>query len=618
MEATDSRTLVTRLSEDLGWLEEHTRKQTSLTPETAQLRVAAGVVRNVIGPFLDGQPPRPLHVAVVGGAGTGKSTVANLLIGQIIAEANPQAGFTRHPVAYVEGTPDVDREVTAWSSYPGFLGPLRLLQHSGPSSLDEDVYQIRKVPVPTVNPTKESALGEYAPSLLGPFVVWDCPDMTTWAATHYIPRLLEVAALSDLVVFVASDERYNDAIPTQFLSLLVQAGKSVIVVLTKMREEDGPALAAHFTQEVLDKLPPIDGARPIIPVITVPFLAASQLMDLKGSGAKYRIPLLNQTVALCAPLVLARRRAVVRGLQFLQYRLAGLLEVARRDLQALETWKSIVQQGQTEFKSRYRQEYLSSEKFQRFDETREQLVELLELPSAARILTISLWVLRFPYRFLRDQFAGMLKRPESINLPERRVLQDSLTAWLDFLRSEVLQRTEQHPMWRHIAQGFETGLTDLTRDRFEQDYRRYELGLADEVESVRRNITEGIAQSPALLMGLRVLKLVADLVAVGFAFAVTGLNWWLLLMVPLVVSLEHQVIELFCRFYVEHQREQTRLRQELLVSQTLSAPLAEWLIQWPVTGGSTFERLQRAMRRIPESIEQLSAAIQQRIRESKD
>ena len=58
--------------------------------------------------------------------------------------------------------------------------------------------------------------------------------MTTWAAGGYVPRLIEVAGLADVIVYVASDERYNDEVPTQFLQLLVRAGKALVVVLTKM------------------------------------------------------------------------------------------------------------------------------------------------------------------------------------------------------------------------------------------------------------------------------------------------------------------------------------------------------------------------------------------------
>ena len=218
MDSPDHRQLSSLLAGDLAWLEDHCRRQPALARETGQLRLAAALVRNVAGPFLDGQAVTPLHIAVVGGAGAGKSTIVNFLVGSAVAEANPQAGYTRHPTAYLLGNAQ-----SSWVGHLGFLGPLRKLDTESPANLDEDVFQARKVPTSGPNP-------------LGEAVIWDCPDMTTWAASGYVPRLIEVAGLADVVVYVASDERYNDEVPTQFLHMLIRAGKAVVVVLTKMQE----------------------------------------------------------------------------------------------------------------------------------------------------------------------------------------------------------------------------------------------------------------------------------------------------------------------------------------------------------------------------------------------
>ena len=64
-----------------------------------------------------------------------------------------------------------------------------------------------------------------------------------------------MAGLADVLVYVASDERYNDEVPTQFLRLLLQTSKPVIVVLTKMREADAEPLVQHFRQEVVKTMP---------------------------------------------------------------------------------------------------------------------------------------------------------------------------------------------------------------------------------------------------------------------------------------------------------------------------------------------------------------------------
>src|SRR6266851_2478745 len=290
MDNLSVRALTSQLADDLGWLEQHCRRLPDQERAAGQLRLAAAMVRNCIGPQLDGQPAIPLHIVVVGGAGAGKSTIANMLSGAQAAEANPQAGFTRHPIAYTNTNGPVN-----WAGFLGFLGPLQRLNQPSPSSLDEDVYQIRRVP--------SDPLGF---DLLKDFVVWDCPDMTTWAAGGYIPRLIETTGLADVIVYVASDERYNDEVPTQFLNLLLQTGKPVVVCLMKMREADAPALIAHFQKDVAGQLP-----AGIVGCLAIPFLTREQLADPARQATRYRIPLLNQVAVLGNPVAAARRRSVV-------------------------------------------------------------------------------------------------------------------------------------------------------------------------------------------------------------------------------------------------------------------------------------------------------------------
>ena len=605
MESFDHRTQASQLADDLSWLEQHARQQPELTAQTAQLRLAAGLVRNVVGPYLDGQAPSPLHLSVVGGAGTGKSTIVNFLTGRVIAEANPQAGFTRHPIAYIARTTPGDRGELAWTSHLGFLGPLQRLLDPTPADLDQDVYQVRRV-----SPVSEGdSLG-----LLKDFVIWDCPDMTTWAATGYIPRLLEVSSLSDVIVYVASDERYNDVIPTQYLQMLVQTGKPVIVVLTKMREADAVPLANHFQREVIDKLPKTsEGKTPVVPVLTIPFLTPEQLSDPVKSAGKYRIPLINQIGVLSNPVKAGRDRTVRNAMAFLSHEANTLLSTAKTDLQVLDAWHGLVMTGQAEFNHRYRREYLSGEPFRRFEDTRLELLDMLELPSAGRILTLVFWALRAPYRMLRGLFQHVVGRPSGVNLPEHDVLKGGLDAWLDQLRSEALQRSATHPLWKHIGLGFGSGMDQQARQQFESHYRMFQLSVADEVEGARRNITESLRKNGGLLFMMRIGKLTLDLVAIGVAFWICGLTLWLILAIPVLVSLAHQVIEIFCRAYVDVAREKVRQKQEALVSEHLAKPVGEWLNQWPVSGGSTFERLQRSLRRVPETIAQLTELVRKRM-----
>jgi hypothetical protein len=503
------------------------------------------------------------------------------------AETNPQAGFTRHPIAYTNS------EIR---NPEGFLGKLQRLTQASPSNLDADVYQLRTVPA-----------GNDAFSVLPRFVVWDCPDMTTWQATGYVPRLMEVAALADVIVYVASDERYNDEVPTQFLHLLLQAGKPVVVCLMKMKAEDAATLLAHFQQEVLGKL-----AADAVPCLAIPNLPKEQLLDPAQLPAAYRIPLLNQVGVLGEPPEAARRRSVRWAMNYLVAAQERLVGVARKDVDVLQRWREIVQQGQIEFDNRYRREYLNSEKYRRFDEAMVRLLELLELPGVGSTLSKTLWVLRTPYRLLKGFFAKTLTRPEAPQMPELPTLQTALDAWLDLLHKEAAHRAGSHPLWAHIEKGFEADLDELARERFQQGFRGFQLAMADEVDRTARAIYEDLERKPAVLNTLRGGKLALDVAAVLAAVVSGGHNWPLdFLLVPLAASITHSLVEVFGSQYVEKQRENARNRQQALLVQYISSPLAEWLSQWPATGGSSYERLHLALRRIPLAMRQLDTAVNQ-------
>src|SRR5262249_22387496 len=281
---------------------------------------------------------------------------------------------------------------------------------------------------------------------LADFVMWDCPDMTTWASAGYVSRLMEVAALADVVVYVASDERYNDEVPTQFLHLLVRAGKAVVGVLTKVREADAPTVVEHFRQEILGRLPKLpDGSTPAVPVLAFPQMSPQERNDPSGAGAKYRVQLLNQILVQCESETATRLRTVTNAASYLGSAGEGLLDVARRDLAELDLWKNTVYAGKAEFEDRYRREFLSGEQFRRFDRYRDRMVELLELPGAGRVVSGAFWALRAPYRWARDYLGGLIVRPDVLNLSEQSVLSAALTGWLDRLQAEALKRSGTHP-----------------------------------------------------------------------------------------------------------------------------------------------------------------------------
>jgi hypothetical protein len=597
MEQVAVRSVTNQLAEDFAWLEKHARSQPQHAAQAGELHYAAALVRNVIAPFLEGQGAMPLHVAVVGGAGAGKSTVANMLCGAILAESNPQAGFTRHPVAYAPAA-----AMIAWPSSLGFLGQLQRLNKPDASSLDADVYQLRRV--------SEEA-GQFG--VLDKYLVWDCPDMTTWAATSYVPRLLEIAALADVVVYVASDERYNDEVPTQFLKMLLQSGKMVVVCVMKMREADAPTFLTHFQREVLDRMP-----AKVVAALAIPHLSREQVIDPCRNAPLYRVPLVNQIFVLGEPIQAARQRTVRSATAYLVNFQQPLLSVARDDLIALDSWRHLVRAGQGEFNERYRREFLTTERFRRFDEALVRLLELLELPGIGKFASITLDVLRMPYTWSKKLFTSVLARPEASSTPERQVLESGLGGWIDYLRKEAARKATAHPLWQHVHLGFNAGLADTIRDRFNESFRGFQISLGDEVELTARAIYDDLEKNPVALTAFRGTKFTAE---VSLIVGSVGTILWTgglaapavigaLVLAPLSASVVQMLVEFFGKQYVDFHREQARARQQALVTQHISDPLNEWLIQWPMTGGSAYERLQQILLRLPQNLHELEAAIE--------
>ncbi|MGL4551819.1 MAG: GTPase domain-containing protein [Gemmataceae bacterium] len=589
MDTLSTRALTQQLADDLGYLEQHARRSDD-APAAARLRLAAALVRNAISPALDGQEPAPLHVVVVGGAGAGKSTVSNMLSGSAASEANPQAGFTRHPIAFT-GIPGP----VGWANHLGFLGPLSRLTVPAPSSVDQDVYQIRRVPIEA---------GTF--SLLTEWVVWDCPDMTTWAAQSYTSRLIEAAGLADVIVYVASDERYNDEAPTKFLEMLLQSGKPVVCVLVKMREADAPALIDHFRSEVLGKMPAGRGAMPL----AIPYLSPEQLADPVRGAAKYRIPLLNQVMVLGSPAHAARRRTVLGAAGYLVRHQHELLDVGRPEIQAMEAWAGFVRAGQDEFDRRYQREYLATEKFRGFDDALVRLIALLDLPGIGQALSGLLYVVRTPFRLLGGWLSQAISRPDAPGRPEEPVLDEALAGWSAELRKEALRRAGEHPLWAHLSQGFQGGgLDGKLKERFAQAYRDYQASLAVEVDRTARNIYEQLEKNPLALNGLRAAKFGLDVASIGGTILAGGIGLHDIVLVPLVASITHKLVEFLGQQVVDSEREATRGRQLEIERRHLSGPVAEWLAGWPASGGGPFERLQLALRRLPPAIAQMDERV---------
>jgi hypothetical protein len=338
--------------------------------------------------------------------------------------------------------------------------------------------------------------------------------------------------------------------------------------------------------------------------------------DPLGAGAKYRIPLLNQILVQCESNETARARTVTNAAKYLATAGDGLLDVAKRDLAELDAWKAAVFAGKAAFEDRYRREFLSGERFRRFDAYSERLTDLMELPGAGRVIGGLFWALRAPYRWTRDYVFGLLSRPDTLNLSEQTVLHDALKGWLDSLQAEALRKSGAHPLWKQIAVRFDSEVAPQARDHFATEFRAFELKESEDLEAAGKALVAGVENKPALLYTLRGGKFAADLAVIGgvIYLAWAGGSAWYLLLAPLGVSATHQFAELVTRGVAEGARHRVRSHREQLVTTSLTAPLAAWLAAWPTTGGTSFEKLQQVLRRVPDLIRQMEERVSAKVK----
>ena len=139
----------------------------------------------------------------------------------------------------------------------------------------------------------------------------------------------------------------------------------------------------------------------------------------------------------------------------------------------------------------------------------------------------------------------------------------------------------------------------------------FQSGQTAEIDNTARAIYEDLEKSPNALNALRGGKFALDVAAIGATIMMGGINWHDFILVPLAASMSQQLVEWAGAGYVELQRDAARQRQKSLVTKHLAEPLGEWLLKWPASGGSNFERLQLALARIPRHVESLEAAVRE-------
>ena len=167
----------------------------------------------------------------VGGTGTGKSTLFNVLCGSALSDTGVERPKTQGPIAFVH------RDCALGEGFPF---PEVQLRQASPEATDRLPLQGNPGQLFRVHHTEDR---------LVKIVLVDTPDVDSLEIRN---RLIveDLYLLADLVLFVTSEEKYADDIPFQFLKRILAEGKRCTVVVNKsgalLQDED---VHASFAQQ---------------------------------------------------------------------------------------------------------------------------------------------------------------------------------------------------------------------------------------------------------------------------------------------------------------------------------------------------------------------------------
>ena len=168
------------------------------------------------------EAPRPcIWIVFIGGTGTGKSTVFNTLCGLPLSQTGIERPKTRGPIVYAYRGMFLEQGVPI----PG--------------------VRVKKAPP---DASKEKRLTGQAGEILivehdrketSHWILVDTPDLDSLEHEHR-QMADDLYLMSDVVVFVTSQEKYADGVPYEFLQTIQKDGKPFFFILNKAGVEMNP------------------------------------------------------------------------------------------------------------------------------------------------------------------------------------------------------------------------------------------------------------------------------------------------------------------------------------------------------------------------------------------
>lgn len=318
------------------------------------------------------EKPRPcIWIVFIGGTGTGKSTVFNSLCGLPLSQTGVERPKTHGPIAYAYRQMHLER---------GFP-----IQGVGVTTVSVDPSTGKR----HAGKAGEILILEHDREEISHWILVDTPDLDSLERRHR-QMADDLYLLSDVVVFVTSQEKYADGVPYEFLKTIQKDRKPCFFILNKAgvemnQDEVASALREHGLRMPQDRFW----------LFSYLSSAPPEILPEGGDFSDFQKAFTGALSPEAMPDVLREERA--RKAEVLGGQLDTLLGALNKEKQASEKWLSDLEglfresceaflRGQREKFSTQSRAYLQSEirsLFARYDllaRPRRMVTEFLSAP----------------------------------------------------------------------------------------------------------------------------------------------------------------------------------------------------------------------------------------------
>jgi len=543
--------LLTALGERYQALAPQSGMPSEYAERHASLTLAQAALRNLN--LLHAFPDFPRQIAVIGPTQVGKSTLVNVLLGQIEAEVSPLAGFTTQPQGFSSSDADIQ-----WLTE---LLPGRTATRVDGLSRD--------------NLNHFGFMQSASSAGFENTIIWDTPDFDSLSSQKYRNSVLEIIAMADIVVLVLSKEKYSDLSVWKTLELMLPLQRELFVCLNKV---DDNARAA-VEQSLLEKLDAAGASNTTL--ITLPAqIGLDQLKEneLPAGAVELRAALQGRLQALDRNYRAAAARI------FIQQHWDVWHEPVLAEQRSISDWQKIVQQSADAALESYQRDYLdNSERYETFKRAIAQLLILLEIPGLSQPLTSIRGAITWPIRQLVSFWPGD-KSPNQSSQTEKM---DNELSILTALSEQLLTAINRELTERIEAENnaifalLKSELTDhhgAITEKFSTSVRTYHAEFEAEINATANQLYALLKQRPAMLNSLRAARVTADASGIAFALKTGGIGVSDLLLAPAMLSLTSMLTEgalgsYMSRISDELKHKQMQTVEEQLFNKTLANEL---------------------------------------------